>query len=906
MAFLRTAHAMVVHPKTTPQGWSRIRTAKLAGQPSPNLVTQASEILGQSFDPNRYLLTHCTIVASVDVEVVPGVKLGSVNESGKKINRKYADFRVSTETDQYINNNLDCFDRKVLLKSYRTFIGGHNFVEHVQVEDLSKGRIIDAVARDIGDTIYIDILVATDRKHTDLVASIESGEMGTLSMGCFLPGTMVTMSDGTRIPIEDIQPGDKVLSHKGRAQEVLNKQIRGGKWNMRRLQVQGVPSDIVSTDNHPFFVYRPMQHCGCGCGEMLLASDAKSKPITTRTMGRRFLRGHDKRIYNPNNTYSLEEHRRRKDLIQDIKGYRVEEIRADEIQVGDYVFFPRTKSVSLGEEGKARLLGYFLAEGSFIKYKGVPSEVQFNFSMGEKDTFVSEVVALLKQEFPNCTPWVQERVERNTCVVHVSGKEIAQWFKHHGGEYSFGKRISPEVMGWSNEAHKHLIGAWINGDGTLGKGGATSGTTTSYNLACQIQMLMAGCGIHSRMECGIQGIAQDIRNVINGGFVVRDEATGKLPALTLTLGQTDAQPLQGYCSKIRNNPTHNQRSLRLNDEAILYQVTSNTSEEYEGWVYDMEISEDHSYIVEGVAVHNCSVETTTCTKCGNVAVDETDMCECVRYAKGNMFLDERGKRHRVAELCGHESLDPTGGVTFIEASWVATPAFTGAVLRNIISPDTISAKTAQRIQEVLSKPPEHWVVDGQRKAASEGAVVGRVSDRKLAFDFGEDAPAEEAPAADAPKQDGFEGIEDRVMQVVYDRIERRVKDELDKKPQISPEESSAAPNDTLVKEASRKASRNAYEASVKAMVRMASSNADLLNKVAVLDEQFGVKASVNVYRTVLSTGPVSKYGSVEGFLKVCRDILGRNPTQSESRALVRLGHILSFANQPENKYRSLR
>lgn len=485
MAFLRTAHAMVVHPKTTPQGWSRIRTAKLAGQPSPNLVTQASEILGQSFDPNRYLLTHCTIVASVDVEVVPGVKLGSVNESGKKINRKYADFRVSTETDQYINNNLDCFDRKVLLKSYRTFIGGHNFVEHVQVEDLSKGRIIDAVARDIGDTIYIDILVATDRKHTDLVASIESGEMGTLSMGC-------------------------------------------------------------------------------------------------------------------------------------------------------------------------------------------------------------------------------------------------------------------------------------------------------------------------------------------------------------------------------------------------------------------------------------SVETTTCTKCGNVAVDETDMCECVRYAKGNMFLDERGKRHRVAELCGHESLDPTGGVTFIEASWVATPAFTGAVLRNIISPDTISAKTAQRIQEVLSKPPEHWVVDGQRKAASEGAVVGRVSDRKLAFDFGEDAPAEEAPAADAPKQDGFEGIEDRVMQVVYDRIERRVKDELDKKPQISPEESSAAPNDTLVKEASRKASRNAYEASVKAMVRMASSNADLLNKVAVLDEQFGVKASVNVYRTVLATGPVSKYGSVEGFLKVCRDILGRNPTQSESRALVRLGHILSFANQPENKYRSLR
>lgn len=457
MAFLRTANAIVVHPHTTPTGWSKVRQAKMApGLPTQNLVAQATEILGQPFDPSKYLLTHCTIVASVDVLDVPGVKIGAVKEDGKKVNRKYGNFRVTAETDSYINNNLDCFSREVLLKSYRTFVGGQNFLEHVQVEDLSKGRIIDAVARDIGDSIYVDILVATDRKHTELVSDIESGKMGTLSMGC-------------------------------------------------------------------------------------------------------------------------------------------------------------------------------------------------------------------------------------------------------------------------------------------------------------------------------------------------------------------------------------------------------------------------------------SVEETCCTKCGNVAVDETELCECIKYAKGNIFLDERGKRHRIAELCGHETLDPTGGVTFIEASWVASPAFTGAVMRNIITPDSLSAKAAQRIQDVLASPPPQWVDGNRAKAAKTG------------FDFGEpDAPA--APAA--PEGSPFDDLEDRVMQDVLDRVEKRVNDEINKKKAPkSPEDSSAAQNDTL--QAAQKTARSAYAASVNVMVRTASNEADLLNKVALLDAHFGVQTSVAVYRTVLSAGSVAKHGSVEGFLKVCRDTLGHPLSLNESRALVRLGQILN-------------
>ena len=192
MAFFKYASATVTQPFVSPSTWGKIRTASGNKTVSANIVDQATDIFGDAFDPEKYLLTHATIVASVDTYEPKNMKMGSVTEDGFQVNRKYSNFRIKPSCDKFINNNLDSWDRDVLLKSYRTFVGSHNFVEHVQVEDLSKGRIIDAVARDIGDSVYIDILVATDRKHTDLVAAIESGQMNSMSMGCTVDFTQCT------------------------------------------------------------------------------------------------------------------------------------------------------------------------------------------------------------------------------------------------------------------------------------------------------------------------------------------------------------------------------------------------------------------------------------------------------------------------------------------------------------------------------------------------------------------------------------------------------------------------------------------------------------------------------------------------------------------------------------------
>jgi hypothetical protein len=163
MAFLKYADAIVNNPKlNSPKQWNKVRVA--ASSPSIQAVP-VTNILSD-FSPDQYLLTHATIVASVDVES--------------------NDYHIKPECSKYVNQNGDSWERRLLLSTFHTFIGAQNYLEHIQIPHLSKGRIIDAVARSVNndESIYIDILVATSREHADLVASIENGTLNTLSMGC--------------------------------------------------------------------------------------------------------------------------------------------------------------------------------------------------------------------------------------------------------------------------------------------------------------------------------------------------------------------------------------------------------------------------------------------------------------------------------------------------------------------------------------------------------------------------------------------------------------------------------------------------------------------------------------------------------------------------------------------------
>jgi len=185
MAFSKIGKAALVKPGINADEWCGIRQAAMGGGGAKVAAEmRAAKVTLDQVDPSRFLLSHCTIIASVDTDSVPGSSLGKQMVNGFQIDRKYPDYYIKPNTSKFINNNNDAWERKLLLACYKTFIGGENYVEHIQIPEMSKGKILDAAARNIGDSVYVDILVATDRKHKPLVSAITSGQLGTLSMGC--------------------------------------------------------------------------------------------------------------------------------------------------------------------------------------------------------------------------------------------------------------------------------------------------------------------------------------------------------------------------------------------------------------------------------------------------------------------------------------------------------------------------------------------------------------------------------------------------------------------------------------------------------------------------------------------------------------------------------------------------
>lgn len=136
-------------------------------------VARELEVDWKQFTSDQYLFSHVTIVASVATE-----------DNG---------YLIKPACNDLVNNNGNAWTNEVLLATFRTFVGGENYLEHVQVPELSKGKLLDAVLRPLtykdekgqtADIYYCDILVATDRKHDRLVKKIAGGELTTMSMGC--------------------------------------------------------------------------------------------------------------------------------------------------------------------------------------------------------------------------------------------------------------------------------------------------------------------------------------------------------------------------------------------------------------------------------------------------------------------------------------------------------------------------------------------------------------------------------------------------------------------------------------------------------------------------------------------------------------------------------------------------
>lgn len=101
-------------------------------------------------------------------------------------------YLIRPETSKYVNANGDSWTNEALKANYESFIGGFNYINHIQEPELAVGFLADAALRrllvDKKQNIfvyYVDLLVATHREaHPELARKILSNKVEYLSMGC--------------------------------------------------------------------------------------------------------------------------------------------------------------------------------------------------------------------------------------------------------------------------------------------------------------------------------------------------------------------------------------------------------------------------------------------------------------------------------------------------------------------------------------------------------------------------------------------------------------------------------------------------------------------------------------------------------------------------------------------------
>lgn len=904
MAFIKYAKAQVIHAGWNLDRWGNFlgdNRQRLANSPhrtassSPNLIQQASEILQEEFDPDKYLLTHSTIVASVDTFEVPNVKLGAIQEGGRTIQRKWSNYRVTPETAGWTNNN------------------------------------------------------------------------------CFVPGTLITMADGTVKPIEEIQTGDEVLSHLGRVRKVRAVMDRYVDEEIYEIHPRGTTERVYATGEHPFFVFRENACVNCGV------------PVRSKaTYNTRCISSLIGGFYCSKECWYEKKVRKAQFLLEKTGEF----VEAKDLTNRDFTSTPlvnETVPVDL-TLGQARLLGLFVAEGFYeldSRNENARVGAMWAFHSNEATTLAKTVCDLMHTEFGvECVIRYHKR-DLGISVTTRTNRDVAAFFSHWVlGEGSTTKTLHPDLLRADKSLQMEVVRGWLEGDGCL-QDTATAkvpgdiritGDTASRSLANQMQMILRRIGVSSRLT-RTESPAR-LRLVVDGETrVVNDPSKPKNVSWAVGCGGAWIDELvQGtvyedeYLLAVDlRGGVQQAPALRFLNGYELQIIQSIRQVDYSGPVYNFDVEEDHSYIANGVAVHNCdswdrpvllksyrtfiggqnfcehvqldhlskgriidavardigpsvyvdiltatnrkhaelirdinegrmgtlsmgcSVTECACTKCGNVATDESDMCAHIKYEKGNSFFDEQGQRHSVAELCGHHSIDPTGGVHFIEASWVATPAFTGAVLRNILEPEVINLQTKETVRQMLASPPSQWTKENPEER-QKAARVG--------FDFGDEGEGDkEEPAPKAPSNP-LEDLEGEVEKYLLDKVKKRIKDKLQQKVQedaaSSPGELATSTGNQIVHQGSMTKQAAEYRAGIATLVRIARCDTELIDSVARLNQQLGVKVSREIYVTSLRVGSTAGHDNLGSYLTVCSKVLGRKPTMGEAKTLVRLGQILSL------------
>lgn len=445
----------------------------------------------------------------------------------------------------------------------------------------------------------VELIVMLDNARApDIAQRIEHGDYPDWSMGCLKATAPVLMADYTVKPISEIRSGDKVINAKGTVSVVAypHSHKHAGTWHYVQALGFGAEGLEPTTEEHPWLV---------------ISADQVACRGNLNNAGRRI------NLCLPN-----------RDQKKGCDGcpngnpvYTPTWKRADELNVGDYVGMPIPQEVVTGPgQELSYLLGVYVAEGH------ITSDGYVELTVGSADGHIYDRLCSL---FPDKN--IQWRIRdncENAAKINIYDKALGSWCQGMAGRGALSKLLDPEVMRWTHAEQLSLLGGWCDGDGGVYRDSVYY-STGNRQLANQLQLLLARQGCVSSVNVNKHKPSA----LVKKSTVEYQVWVGRDTALFLKDASYKTRDLAGPRRMVKNQ--------RFIANGYLWSpIVAIDTEPCEEDVYNIAIeSGDYdadSYVVRGVALHNCKVPYDVCSICGNKAPTRKYYCEHLKYYLGRI------------------------------------------------------------------------------------------------------------------------------------------------------------------------------------------------------------------------------------------------------------------------------
>lgn len=401
-------------------------------------------------------------------------------------------------------------------------------------------------------------------KNASLIHLIALG--ATERTGCFFEGTPVQTYSGLK-PIERIEKGDFVLTHKNRYRRVTEKFVSEYSGPRTSIKVAGLPIPLVSTGNHPHWIVRAkdfgtVNRCLC---------HLKRKGVT-------------------------------KERAVQIAVSKAQFVQARDVKKGDFVLIPVNPEPVLESQypdDAAYLMGLYVAEGCIAReYRDIPTKgeirrIVFVVSRNNDIPVVERVVQIAKG-WDRILDIQPSPTSDNGLRLGLSHKPFAiQCFDLFGG-HATTKRIPAEIFSQSREWKLNFLAGYFDGDGCLTLNAKNPryentlrGSTASLNLALDLQRLLASLLVPSSVNLCYNKES-------NGCF-----GSGDLPIYSVSVGGAYSAEVIPFCARLRQKTRiqkNKQSNGHVDGDYLLLPVGAVVSDMVAGETkFNLEVEEDNTY-----------------------------------------------------------------------------------------------------------------------------------------------------------------------------------------------------------------------------------------------------------------------------------------------------------------------